>query len=329
MNSKAKIFIDGNHGTTGLELENRLKNRDDIEILYIDPEKRKDPSEKQKFFDKSDVIFLCLPDEQAIKSVSMIHPEKIVIDASTAHRTNPDWTYGFPELNREQPDRIAASKRIAVPGCHASGFIALLSPLIQEGLIKPEASLSCFSITGYSGGGKEMIEEYEADNRNIGDRLGAPMAYSLSLNHKHLPEMKLFSGLKNEPYFLPIVGDMKRGMMVVVPLHGSLLENTTMKQIWNTFDNYYNPFDTPFIYNKSLNIHYRPDTDNIKSDLFKFLEPTYLNHTNDMAIYTFGNGEHVSLVAIFDNLGKGSSGAAVQCMNIALGIDQETGLEHR
>ena len=311
MNKSYQIFIDGSHGTTGLELENRLASRDDIQLLSIDEDKRKDPAEKQAFFDQADVIFLCLPDDHARQSAAMISPDKIVIDASTAHRTLPDWVYGFPELSTEQRQAIATSKRICVPGCHATGFIALVAPLVNNGLLEKDEYLSCFSITGYSGGGKDMIAQYQATAR----RRRGPQPYALGLSHKHLPEMRKFSGLTHNPHFIPIVGDIERGMLVTVPLLGGT--TGSLERIWLALAQHYK--DSHFVRIQPLGIS--PNTDD------GFLDPTVNNLTNRMDLFVFGHDEQASVIARFDNLGKGSSGAAVQCMNIALGIDEVTGLK--
>lgn len=312
MTTETRVFIDGSHGTTGLELENRLKKHPNINILTIDPEKRKDDTEKQKIFDQADVIFLCLPDQQAIKSVSMISPDKIVLDASTAHRTNPAWTYGFPELSKEHRQAVEKSKRICVPGCHATGFIGIVYPLVKQGLLPADGYLSCFSITGYSGGGKEMIARYQDSNRRLGDSLGGPQPYALAMNHKHLPEMKLISEIKHNPHFVPVVGDVERGMLVTVPIYGDL--KLDPNQVISTLNNHYAG-------NDFVKIH---DLENNRD--ISFLDPTGANFTNNIEIFVFGHMDQITITARLDNLGKGSSGAAVQCMNIALGLNEKIGL---
>ena len=303
-----KVFIDGKAGTTGLELETRLKKRSDINLLEIDPSLRKDPNARKEMINKSDVTFLCLPDEEARVSAQMANENIIVIDASTAHRTAIGWTYGLPELSSRHRENMKSAKRIAVPGCHASGFIALVYPLVSEGLIDKNANLNCTSLTGYSGGGKGMIADYET-NRTPNDKLKAPRPYALTLTHKHLPEMQTVCGLTTAPNFMPVVGDIKQGMLVSVPIW-----NKNKEEVWETLFNHYK--NSHFI--KVMDIDYPLDNG--------FLDPTACNNTNNMELFVFGNNTHLQLVARHDNLGKGASGAAVQCMNIACGIDEKKGL---
>ena len=315
MKSIIKVFIDGRDGTTGLQLESRLKKRDDIELLDIDPEKSWDEAAKKPLMDQADVIFLCLPDEAARRSAEIAPKNAIVIDASTAHRTEPGWVYGLPELSAAHREAIASGKRIANPGCHACGFISMVYPLIKSGLLSADTKINCTSLTGYSGGGRSLIDTYETD-RSPGDFLQAPRPYALGLKHKHLPEMMAMTGLKNAPHFYPIVGDMEQGMLVSIHL-------------WNI-----NPNDIQ----KTLNEHYK------NANFIKimgsgdsspagfgaapqgFIDPTECNGTNQLDLMVFGHEEQVIVAARLDNLGKGASGSAVQCMNIACGLDERIGL---
>ena len=297
-----KIFIDGKAGTTGLRIEERLGERDDIEIVTLPDELRKDPVAKKEVLNKVDIAFLCLPDAAAKEAVAMIeNPNVVVIDTSTAHRTNPDWAYGFAELGTEFEDKIRGSKRIAVPGCHASGFIALVYPLIKNGIIADTTLLSCHSITGYSGGGKKMIEEYRNEERDM--LLGAPRQYGLAQGHKHLPEMSKITGLKTLPAFCPIVADFYSGMEVTIPLFKEQLlkgDISTIKEI------YKNAYNTELVYYKE------------QGDESGFLSANALSGKDSMEISVYGNEDRILLVARYDNLGKGASGAAVECLNIVL-----------
>ncbi|MBO5109238.1 MAG: N-acetyl-gamma-glutamyl-phosphate reductase [Clostridia bacterium] len=303
-----KIFIDGSAGTTGLRIYERMAERADLEWIRLDEATRKDPAARADAINRADVAFLCLPDAAAVEAVAMIdNPNTAVIDTSTAHRTNPAWTYGFPEVKglREQ---IKASKRIANPGCHASGFVALVAPLVENGLIDPNATLSCFSLTGYSGGGKKMIAEYEAEKRD--PLLAAPRMYGLTQQHKHLKEMAAICGLANAPLFCPIVAPYYSGMEVTVPLSREMV-NTDMAGLKELYSTYYG--------NGGL-VHY---TDEQESG---FLSASAYSGRDDMHITVCGNEERILLVARFDNLGKGASGSAIQNMNILLGLDEATGL---
>lgn len=308
---KKKIFIDGKAGTTGLRIEERLSNRDDIEIVTLPDELRKDVNAKKKVLNEVDIAFLCLPDQAAIESVSLIdNPNVVVIDTSTAHRTNPNWAYGFPELDKSFEEKIKISKRIAVPGCHASGFIALVYPLIKNGIISPNTYLTCHSLTGFSGGGKKMIEEYGSDDRC--QLLDAPRQYGLTQSHKHLPEMSKITGLNNLPIFCPIVSDFYSGMEVTVPLFKSQLlkgDIDTVKEI------YKNAYNTQIVYYKE------------SSSEAGFLSAGALSGKDSMQIEVFGNEDRILLTARYDNLGKGASGAAVECLNIVLGQEKTKTLE--
>ncbi len=307
-----KIFIDGKAGTTGLRIYERLEGRSDIELLTLSEQDRKDPACRRAMLNAADVAFLCLPDDAARESVAMIdNPDTVVIDTSTAHRTNPEWTYGFPELTEDGEEKIAASRRIAVPGCHASGFIALVQPLVAAGIIDKSARLVCNSITGYSGGGKKMIAEYEAADRPM--LLEAPRQYALTQQHKHLPEMVAVTGLENPPVFCPIVSDFYSGMAVTVALFASDLKGgATAEDIKSIYRKRY--ADSIVSYADSA------DDDGMYSALG-------CGGTDCMEVSVFGNEERIILTARYDNLGKGASGAAVECLNIVLGVDKTTGLE--
>lgn len=309
--SKKKIFIDGKAGTTGLRIEERLSMRDDIEIVTLPDELRKDPIAKKEVLNQVDIAFLCLPDQASKESVALIdNPNVVVIDTSTAHRTNPDWAYGFPELDKCFEDKIKNSKRIAVPGCHASGFIALVYPLIKNGIISPNTLLTCHSITGFSGGGKKMIEEYNSEDRS--ENLNAPRQYGLTQNHKHLPEMSKITGLSNLPIFCPIVSDFYSGMEVTIPLFKSQLLKGDIEAIKEIYRNAYN---TSLVYYK----------DNSSEE--GFLTANALSGKDSMQIEVFGNEDRMLLTARYDNLGKGASGAAVECLNIVLNQDKTKTLE--
>ena len=303
----AKVFIDGSHGTTGLRIRDRLSDRKDIELLILPDELRKDTAARLEMINNADIAFLCLPDEVAKQTVAMVeNPDTVIIDASTAHRSAEGWVYGMPELDG-QTFLIRDSKRIANPGCHASGFIALVAPLVQENLIRPDARLSCFSLTGYSGGGNGMIAQYESSDRRR--LLSAPRMYGLSQNHKHLPEMVKVCGLEHAPVFCPIVADYYSGMQVTVCLTGDDV-NGTLEDIRAAYrENYYNGL-----------VSY------METDETEYLSALKMSGRDDMIISACGNDERIILVSRFDNLGKGASGAAIQNMNIVLGIDQATGL---
>lgn len=304
-----KVFIDGSVGTTGLRIVERLSGRDDIELLTLSEEKRKDTASRREMLNKADVAFLCLPDAAAIEAVSLIENDStVVIDTSTAHRTNDDWAYGFPELESEFEEKIKNSKRISVPGCHASGFIALVYPLIKAGILDKSALLSCYSVTGYSGGGKSMIAEYEASDKS--SLLDAPRTYALTQQHKHLKEMKKITGLENEPVFVPIVSNFYSGMYVSVPLFSSQI-NGNLEDIKEIYKNTYK---TPFA----------EYLENIDEN--GFVSANSLSFNDGMQITVFGNEDRFTLNARYDNLGKGASGAAVECLNIILGNDKKKGL---
>ena len=313
-----KVFVDGHEGTTGLEINERLHARSDIELLKISPDKRKDINERKKYINEADIVFLCLPDDAARESVSLVENENTrIIDASTAHRTNDSWAYGFPELSSGHREKIAGSKRIAVPGCYATGFTALMYPLVREGIVPADYPVTCHAVSGYSGGGKKRIAEYAA--AEPGDEaIRSPRFYALSLKHKHLPEMQKVTGLSQPPLFTPIIGFNYRGMTVAIPLYSRLLPGkNSAESICDFLYSYYKDqhFIKVYPYGSEGGI------------VDGFLSATGCNGTNMLEIYVAGNEEHILLTARLDNLGKGASGAAVQCMNIMMGIDERTGLE--
>lgn len=302
---KYKIFVDGGAGTTGLEIVERLKKRDDVSLITLSEENRKSDSARKEALNSADLVFLCLPDDAAVSAVSMIeNPSVKVIDASTAHRTKGGWVYGFPEINGLEKE-IKKSKRVANPGCHASGFNALIAPLIGENLLSKNANLTCFSLTGYSGGGKKMIAEYEGEKPLSYE---APRQYGLTQNHKHLPEMQKVCGLEVAPVFCPIVADFKRGMQVTVPLFKNQI-NASVNDLKDFYKKYYTGKVVKFV-------------DSGES----FISACSLAGSDGMQISVFGNEDRILLVSTFDNLGKGASGAAIENMNIMLGEDHCKGL---
>lgn len=298
-----KIFIDGKAGTTGLRIYERLESRKDIEIILLSDDERKDPTARKKALNSCDIAFLCLPDDAARESVSMIENDNVVvIDTSTAHRTLDGWCYGFPELSEELDTKLKNAKRIAVPGCHASGFIALVKPLIDADFISNDELLTCHSITGYSGGGKKMIADYENVERD--DLLDAPRQYGIGQTHKHLKEMQAITGLKNAPIFCPIVSDFYSGMMVTVPIFASQLKNgKTVNDIKQLFADKYT----------SNIVKYEENFDDAG-----FISAAKLKNSDAMTVTVAGNEERILLIAVYNNLGKGASGAAIECMNVVL-----------
>ena len=311
-----KVFIDGKEGTTGLQIFERLPKRNDIEILLIDEDKRKDVNERKRLINESNITFLCLPDAAAIEAVSLVeNPNTRIIDASTAHRTNPAWDYGFAELSKAHREAIANSKRVANPGCYASGFISLVYPLVQAGVIPKDYPVISHAVSGYSGGGKKMIASIEGADKT--KAMCSPRQYALPQSHKHIPEMQKICGLQFEPMFNPIVDDYYAGMVVSLPL------------ITRTLPKKYTPADIHEI----LSAHYAGQRFVKVMELGGketlpdgFLSANDLEGTNDMQLFVFGNEERILLCSRLDNLGKGASGAAVQNMNIMLGIDEATGL---
>lgn len=313
----SKVFVDGREGTTGLRIDERLRARTDIEMIYIDPEKRKDISERKRLINEADIVFLCLPDDAARESVSLVENSKTrIIDASTAHRTNDAWAYGFPELSPAHREKIKNSSRVSVPGCYASGFNALMYPLVNEGIVPKDYPVTCHGVSGYSGGGKKRIAEYAANSAD--ESLKSSRFYALTLQHKHMPEMQKISGLSMAPLFTPIIGANYKGMTVAVPLYTRLLPNrNSPASIADFFESWYKGqgFIRVFPFNSEAGLENG------------FLSATGCNDTNMLEINVFGNDDHILLTARLDNLGKGASGAAVQCMNIMLGLDEFIGLE--
>ena len=307
-----KIFVDGSAGTTGLRIFERLGIRDDIELITIPENLRKDTKARCEAIESADAAFLCLPDDAAREIVGMVKCDKVkILDTSTAHRTNEAWAYGFPELSDEFKEKICKMNRIAVPGCHASGFISLVYPLIKAGVLPKDYPIVCYSVTGYSGGGKKMIAEYEGEDK--GDELFSPRQYGLTQNHKHLPEMKEICGLSDKPIFAPIVDDFYSGMVVSVPLFSKMLNgNPTAKDIHEIFEK-----------------HYAKDGVVKVMPFGKegFLGSNNLSGKDSLEIEVTGNDERILIASRFDNLGKGSSGAAIQCMNLALGFPETLGLD--
>ncbi len=309
---KFKVFIDGAEGTTGLQLKTRLSAHGEVTLLDIDPEKRKDEAERSRLMNESDVTFLCLPDAAAKEAVGLCeNPNTVIIDASTAHRTAPGWAYGFSELGDTFRRNIAEGKRIANPGCHATGFIAAVYPLIKLGIAPKSYPFTCHSVTGYSGGGKKMIAQYEDAGRDI--EFSSPRQYGLGLKHKHLPEMQAVTGIDRPPIFNPIVADFYSGMAVSVPLYTGLLDKKlTPDELISELSEFYR--GCPLI-----SVTGAPESG--------FLPANEVQKTCRLILHVMGNGEQITLCSVFDNLGKGASGAAVQNMNIALGLPDTAYLE--
>ena len=297
-----KVFIDGSSGTTGLRIHERLQDRDDIELIRLEESVRKDAESRRKALNQADIAFLCLPDAASIEAVAMVDTDTVIIDTSTAHRTSDAWAYGFPEIGNNR-EMIAKSSRIANPGCHASGFIALVAPLVEKGIIGKDTILSCTSLTGYSGGGKKMIEQYQATDDAL---LRAPRAYGLTQKHKHIPEMMKVCGLNVQPTFCPIVAPYYSGMEVIV----SLITDR-QDEIKDTYASYYD----------GKVIRYKEGADEEG-----FMSAIRMSGRDDMEITVQGNGSNVLLISRFDNLGKGASGAAIQNMNISMGVEEARGL---
>ena len=308
-----KIFVDGQEGTTGLQINEYLARRADIEVLRIDPEKRKDPAERKRLINASDVTFLCLPDDAAREAVALAdNPRTCVIDASTAHRVDPAWAFGLPELARDQREKIRAGKRIANPGCHATAFILALRPLVADGLLPADTQIAANSITGYSGGGKKMIEHYRSPQR-----IDAPRPYALGLTHKHLPEMRAYTGLAVAPIFQPIVGPFYKGLAVTAYLHPrQLSRKATPEDVRKILADYY--AGEGFIRVAPVDLDANTEGG--------FFDVEANNDTNRVDLFVFGNEERMLVVARLDNLGKGASGAAVQSMNVHLGVEESLGL---
>lgn len=313
---KAKIFIDGSEGTTGLRIHERFAGRDDIELLTISGELRKDREERARLINQSDVTFLCLPDEAAKESVALVENDQVrIIDTSTAHRTDEGWAYGFPELSTIHRKQIKEGKRAAVPGCHATGFISLAYPLVSSGILAPDYPVSAFSLTGYSGGGKKMIAQYE-DAKRPGE-CDAPREYALSQQHKHLKEMKAVTGLSREPLFSPIVADYYSGMVVTLPIYMEYLKKiSSPEELCSFFEEFY--AGEAFVKVMPFGA---------ESELTgTMMAGNGCSGWDGLKIYISGNKDRVVLNAQFDNLGKGASGAAIQCLNIMLGCEESKGL---
>ena len=313
---KVKVFIDGSSGTTGLRIADRLAARPEIELLSISAEGRKDVHERAKVINSADLAFLCLPDAASKEVMPLLRPDVKVLDTSTAFRTDAAWDYGFPEL-KGQKAKIQNSYRVAVPGCYASGFISIARPLVELGLVPQSYPFSCTGISGYSGGGKKMIAEYESADRPAHSKLDAPKSYGLGLAHKHLPEMQKISGLEKKPMFTPIVDDYYNGMVVCVPIQAAIsgfsLEPERVQEMLERH------------YAGSNFVHVQPLKTPAEMTATK-LSCNDLRDTNQMEIFVFGDAEQILLCSRLDNLGKGASGAAVQCMNIMLGLDETVGL---
>ena len=308
--SKTRVFIDGSAGTTGLRIFDRLSERSDIELIGIPEEKRKELKFRKEAIESADAAFLCLPDAAAREIADIIeNPNVKILDTSTAHRTNPDWAYGFPELSDTLRKKLEGSNRIAVPGCHASGFCSTVAPLVMHGIIPADYPVCCTSVTGYSGGGKKMIAEYEGDSRSAARQ--APRQYGLSQQHKHLPEMKVICGLMYEPCFSPIVADFYSGMTVTVPLFTRLLSKKV------TPHNVFEILAEHYAGQKLIQVTYGSEP---------MLDSNSFSGRDSMEISVYGNDERIIVASQFDNLGKGASGAAVQCFNIITGKNETEGL---
>lgn len=312
-----KVFIDGKEGTTGLRIVERFAGRSDIELLEISEDKRKDTEERKKFINASDYTFLCLPDAAAIEAVSLCENDHTkIIDASTAHRTNPEWVYGLPELSAEQRKAIEGSKRTAVPGCYASGFNTLMYPMVKSGMIYPYHTVTCHAVSGYSGGGKKLIAAYANENRDSG--FDGTRMYSLGKTHKHIKEMMAVSGLSYPPIFCPMTADFYNGMVVTIPVHlRAMAKKVTPHDVWEMLSEHYK--GQRFVQVMPFCGEGMPEETAMFADA--------VADTNMLQIFVYGNDDHVLLMSRLDNLGKGASGAAVQCMNIMMGIDEGTGLE--
>ena len=315
----AKVFVDGQEGTTGLRIHEVLAGRPDVELLRIDPERRKDVAERARLLNAADVVFLCLPDAAARESAALVtNPDTCVIDASTAHRTDPAWVFGLPELAPGQREALRRSKRIANPGCHASAFILLLRPLVDAGLVPRALPVSATSITGYSGGGKKMIANYEAAARPGGDpRLGSPRPYALGLAHKHIPEMMAHTGLQARPAFVPVVSNFHKGLAVTVPLHHGQLPPGTDGAALHA------ALAARYAGERFVRVMPLSDPATLAEGFF---DVQACNDTNRVDLFVFAAADQSVLIARLDNLGKGASGAAVQCMNVHLGVDEGLGL---
>jgi len=313
-----KIFIDGREGTTGLQIQERLAARPDLELCELPADLRKDPAARKALINQVDFVITCLPDAAARESVGLLeNPHTRLIDPSSAHRVSPDFVYGFPELDRGQRDRIRKASRVSVPGCHATGMVAALAPLVARGLVPKDYPTVVHSLTGYSGGGKKLIATYETASPNERERLRGPRPYGLGLRHKHLPEMQHVTGLDSAPFFEPVVGDFYKGMLVSVPLFARLLPKTlSPKDVHEILAAHYH--GERFVVVQPL------DAESLLED--GFLNPIACNDTNRLELFVFGHDQQLLIVARLDNLGKGASGAAVQNLNLMLGVDEASGL---
>ncbi|MBN7772152.1 N-acetyl-gamma-glutamyl-phosphate reductase [Clostridium aminobutyricum] len=308
-----KVFIDGHEGTTGLRIVDRLSARKDIEIININEENRKNIEARAEKINQADISFLCLPDAASIEIVSVIPKTAKILDTSTAHRTNPEWVYGLPELSPEQKSNIQHSNRVAVPGCHATGFIVLTKPMVASGLCAADYPFFCESITGYSGGGKKTIAAYHEEGRS--EELSSPRQYGLTQQHKHLKEMKAMTGIEFNPIFTPVINDFYNGMLVTVPIHTRFLKTkASAADIHKLFKNYYKGSKLVKVADFGFELE------------LGFLTANTLADKDNLQLFIYGNEEQVLLTARYDNLGKGASGAAIQCMNIMLGLPEEEGL---
>ena len=305
--SKPRIYIDGKDGTTGLQIYDRLAAREDLELMLIDEAKRKDQAERAKLMNAADIVFFCLPDDAAREAAGLVtNPDTRVIDCSTAHRVDPEWAYGFAELSGLHRKRITEARRVSNPGCHATGFIASVYPLVAMGLLPPDTPLTCFSLTGYSGGGKKMIAQYEGEKEAA---LYSPRVYGLSQSHKHLPEMKIRCGLIVSPVFCPVVDDYDKGMATTILLHTSMLQcGHSAKAVWEALSDYYQEQSlisvAPLNWGESM------------------IAANTMRGKDTLTLIVCGNDERVTVTSLFDNLGKGASGAAVQNMNLMLGFEE-------
>ncbi len=307
-----KVYIDGQEGTTGLKILERFAGRTDIELLRIDEDKRKDLDERRKLINSSDFTFLCLPDAASIEAVSLAEDRVRIIDASTAHRTNPDWAYGFPELSPEFRKKIETSNRVAVPGCYASGFASMVYPLVKLGILPADYPVSVHAVSGYSGAGKKAIAVYEGDNRPAD--YDSPRQYALTQQHKHLPEMQKICGLEYAPAFNPLICDYFSGMVVSLPIHTRLLSKKySASDVRKALEEYY--ADSNFL---------KVMPEGTPED--GFIGANNISGTNNMELFVNGNDDRLIICSRLDNLGKGASGAAVQCLNIMMGVDETTGL---
>jgi N-acetyl-gamma-glutamyl-phosphate reductase len=313
---KSRVFIDGAEGTTGLRLRERLQSRSDIELILLPDELRKDVSARRECLNEADFVFLCLPDDAAREAVSLITEPKVrVLDASTAHRVDPGWVYGLPELTAQQRNMIANGNRVSIPGCYATGFIALVFPMVKGNIITKDCVVYSHAVSGYSGGGKRTIAEYQAENRD--SELDSPRAYALTQKHKHLPEMQKYSGLLHTPSFNPLIADFYSGMTIYVSL-----QKIQLRYAKNSFLQDISIDEIKAVYSE----HYAGSKLIKLSEIEGYIASNSLSGRDDMELFVTGNPDRALLSARFDNLGKGASGAAVQCLNIMMGIDETTGL---